>query len=204
MKNRNKRNSINRTVWYLAFALIVFIMIYGIKSITADTITAIAADQEDPTPETSIFFQTKVQHIEPRITIAEPTASPEPVVSTEPEPTEALQVDWTITAYCSCEKCCGEWAKNRPIDPVTGEAIVVGAAGIELHAGVSVASPLPIGTVIEIEGLGQYIVQDRTSKKIAAYYNNHIVDVYFTDHQEALNFGRQTRTVRIITDGGEK
>ena len=33
-----------------------------------------------------------------------------------------------LTAYCSCEKCCGIWAKNRPMDE-NGEQIVLGASG---------------------------------------------------------------------------
>ena len=49
----------------------------------------------------------------------------------------------TITAYCSCPICCGSWADNRP------NGIVYGAHGVELEQGVSVAAPLPNGTVID-------------------------------------------------------
>ena len=58
------------------------------------------------------------------------TLPPDPVIP-EPEesaPEKVCLGEYRITAYCACEKCCGEWAKNRP------GGIVVGAAGIELKS----------------------------------------------------------------------
>jgi 3D (Asp-Asp-Asp) domain-containing protein len=91
--------------------------------------------------------------------------------------------NFRITAYCSCKKCCGKWADNRP------NGIVYGASGAELVAGVSVASPLPFGTKIYIDGLGEYVVQDRTADWIVDKYGEGIVDVYFDNHEEACKFG---------------
>jgi 3D (Asp-Asp-Asp) domain-containing protein len=88
-----------------------------------------------------------------------------------------------ITAYCSCKKCCGKWADNRP------NGIVYGASGAELVAGVSVASPLPFGTEIYIDGLGDYVVQDRLAKWVVEKYGENLIDVYFDNHEEAWNFG---------------
>ena len=88
-----------------------------------------------------------------------------------------------ITAYCSCKKCCGKWADNRP------NGIVYGASGAELVAGVSVASPLPFGTEIYIDGLGEYVVQDRLAKWVVEKYGENLIDVYFDNHEEAWNFG---------------
>ena len=88
-----------------------------------------------------------------------------------------------ITAYCSCKKCCGKWADNRP------NGIVYGASGAELVAGVSVASPLPFGTKIYIDGLGEYVVQDRLANWVAEKYGDKLIDVYFDDHEEAKQFG---------------
>ena len=101
----------------------------------------------------------------------------------------------TITAYCSCPICCGSWADNRP------NGIVYGAHGVELEQGVSVAAPLPNGTVIEIEGLGEYVVHDKTAEWIVDRYDGKIVDVYFRDHDEALRFGKHTRNVTIVSRG---
>ena len=88
-----------------------------------------------------------------------------------------------ITAYCSCQQCCGEWANDRPVDE-EGNPIVYGASGIELTPGVSVACSLPYGTEIMIDGLpGTYLVEDRTAEWVQDKYNGMTVDIYMDDHQ---------------------
>lgn len=52
---------------------------------------------------------------------------------------------------------------------------------------------MPFGTKIYIDGVGERIVQDRGG----AIKGNQI-DLYFDSHQEALNFGRQTKQVTIL------
>lgn len=124
-------------------------------------------------------------------TEVQPTQSviPMPEVIVEPEP-EYLG-EFRITAYCSCEICCGKWAENRP------DGIVYGASGEELIAGVSCASPLPFGTVVEIEGVGTYIVQDRTSSWVVDKYGENLIDIYFDDHEAAREFGLQYHDVYL-------
>lgn len=118
------------------------------------------------------------------------TSAPEPVEEpTEPEP--VLLGSFRVTAYCACEKCCGEWAKNRP------NGIVYGAAGIELVAGVSCASPLPLGTVVEVEGLGEYIVQDRLATWVVEKYGENQIDIYFDSHEAACEFGLKQLNVYL-------
>ena len=104
----------------------------------------------------------------------------------EPEPVE--KVTYRVTAYCACEKCCGKWALNRPLDE-NGEPIVYGAAGEVLTSGVSVASPLPFGTKVELDGYGTVVVQDRTAKWVVEKYGENIIDIYFDTHEEAWNWG---------------
>lgn len=113
------------------------------------------------------------------------TVTPEPIPAQTPalKPEKVSLGTYRITAYCSCEKCCGEWAKNRP------GGIVKGAAGVELKAGVSCASPLPFGTVVEIDGLGEYVVQDRTGTEYAEQNGGKVIDIYFDNHEAALDFG---------------
>lgn len=110
-------------------------------------------------------------------------STPEPVNLVQETPEPVLLGTYRITAYCSCEKCCGEWAKNRP------DGIVYGASGEELVAGVSCASPLPFGTVVEIEGLGEYVVQDRTAAWVVEKYGEQQIDIYFDNHEAACEFG---------------
>lgn len=126
--------------------------------------------------------------VTPDVTL-EPVETPLVEEPAEPEP--VLLGSFRITAYCSCEKCCGEWAKNRP------DGIVYGASGEELVAGVSCASPLPFGTVVKIEGVGTYIVQDRTSSWVVDKYGENLIDIYFDDHEAAREFGLQYHDVYL-------
>lgn len=99
--------------------------------------------------------------------------------------------EYTITGYCGCRECCGDYALNRP------GGIVKGAAGVELIEGISVAAPLPLGTKIVING-HTYIVQDRISKKIVDKYGGKIIDIYKTDHEEAWNVGNGKTEVFVV------
>lgn len=112
---------------------------------------------------------------------------PEPACKITQEPTPIL---FRVTAYCACEKCCGSWADNRPLDQ-NGNSIVYGASGVELKNKYSCASPLDFGTIIDLEGIGEVEVQDRTSDWVVEKYGQFIIDIYFNDHEEALNFGVQ-------------
>lgn len=134
--------------------------------------------------------------IEPdQLTAVTPDVTLEPVeiplVEEPAEPEPVLLGSFRVTAYCSCEICCGKWAENRP------DGIVYGASGEELVAGVSCASPLPFGTVVEIEGVGTYIVQDRTSSWVVDKYGENLIDIYFDDHEAAREFGLQYHDVYL-------
>lgn len=104
-------------------------------------------------------------------------------------------IEFKATAYCPCEKCCGYWATVRPTDE-NGKPIVYGATGTRLKQGTSVAadtSIYPIGTWLEIEGMGVYVVQDRGGAIVG-----NLIDIYFDNHEAAEDFGVQTLKVRII------
>jgi 3D (Asp-Asp-Asp) domain-containing protein len=118
------------------------------------------------------------------------------VIESEPI-TESIEpeewVEFVATAYCPCEKCCGVWATKRELDD-NGNPIVYGATGIILEQGISVAADktYPMGTSLEIEGMGTYIVHDRGG----AIKGNRL-DIYFDNHTDALEFGVQTVNVRV-------
>lgn len=110
----------------------------------------------------------------------------------EPEPEEPEWIEYEATAYCSCEKCCGSWALNRP------DGIVYTASGAVAEQGVTIAADwdvLPPGTVVYIDGLGERVVQDR-----GGAIKGNAVDIYFEDHHEALVFGRQAVRLYIVTE----
>lgn len=82
--------------------------------------------------------------------------------------------NFTLTAYCSCEKCCGKWAAYA------GST----ASGAKATQGVTVAmGGVPFGTQLSING-HIYTVQDRGT----AYGH---VDIYFSNHADASAFGLQ-------------
>lgn len=104
------------------------------------------------------------------------------VSSTETVPEIHTQT-FTATAYCSCEKCCRVWATKR------GPGPVVGAAGVPLIPGTSVAidsSVYSFGTKFIDRDGHEYIAADTG----LGVKGNHI-DIYFSDHQEALQWGVQ-------------
>lgn len=91
--------------------------------------------------------------------------------------------DWTLTAYCACEKCCGKWSKYKKT-----------ASGTTPEEGRTVACvSLEFGTIINING-EDYIVED-TGK-----LSDTQIDIYFESHQEALIFGRQKGTVYLVEE----
>lgn len=118
------------------------------------------------------------------------TPPPTNKVETTPstEPTNSNSITFRVTAYCACSKCCGSYANNRPIDE-NGNTIVIGAGGTQLISGVSCASPLPFGTKIALEGYGTVVVQDRTASWVVNKHGKYIADIYFSDHNTALQFG---------------
>ena len=123
---------------------------------------------------------------------SKPTEPPAP----EPEPEEPEWIEYEATAYCSCEKCCGSWARNRP------DGIVYTASGAVAKQGVTIAADwdvLPPGTVVYIDGLGERVVQDR-----GGAIKGNAVDIYFEDHDEALVFGRQAVRLYIIEERREQ
>lgn len=90
----------------------------------------------------------------------------------------------TITSYCPCEECCGQWA-----DGLT-------ATGIPAVPGVVAVDPevIPLGSTVVIGGQ-RYLAADTgvTGKWI---------DICAAEHQDAEDFGVQTMAVWVETEGG--
>lgn len=100
----------------------------------------------------------------------------------ETEPQMISMGVFKVTAYCSCEKCCGKWANNRP------NGVVYGASGEQLIADYSIAVDvdlIPYGETILINGR-EYVAHDCGS----AIYDNRI-DIYMSSHERALQWGVQ-------------
>lgn len=94
-----------------------------------------------------------------------------------------------ITAYCSCDSCCGEWAYNRP------DGVVYGASGEELVPGYSVAADTdiyPFGTILHINGKDYRVDDAGTAVK------GNVIDIYMSSHQEAADHAAQYDAVDVI------
>lgn len=87
-----------------------------------------------------------------------------------------------ITAYCSCKKCCGKYAENRP------NGIVYGASGEQLIEGYSIAvdpKVIPYGEIVIINGI-EHIAHD-----CGGAIKGNRIDLYMASHEEALDWGVQ-------------
>lgn len=126
------------------------------------------------------------------VIITAATEEPEP----EPEEPAAEYVSagfFTCTAYCSCEKCCGIWAKNRPTDE-HGNEIVYTATGAIAEQGKTIAvdpNVIPYGTTVLING-HEYTAQD-----CGGAIKQNKIDVYFSNHADAVAYGVQQHEIFI-------
>lgn len=87
----------------------------------------------------------------------------------------------TVTAYCPCEKCCGEYANGYT------------ATGAKATQGVTIATDpdvIPMGTEVEIDG-HIYIAQD-----VGGAISGNRIDLYFDSHEDALRWGVREKVVR--------
>ena len=128
--------------------------------------------------------------------VTKPTVGETRPQATKPETNSGKLVSlgkFKLTAYCSCRECCGKYAVNRPKDE-NGKEIVIGAAGVPLKVGVSVAVDpriIPYGSKVVING-HTYTAQD-TGGSI----KGKIIDVYFGSHPETEEFGVQYAEVFV-------
>lgn len=117
-------------------------------------------------------------------------ASLSPIDIYEPEPIhqEPDWIEYRVTAYCPCEKCCGKWSY---IDHAGT------ASGARAKEGVTIAmgESYPFGTKIYIDGVGERIVQDRGSAITDA-----CIDLYFDTHEAACEFGMKYLRAYVIEE----
>lgn len=113
------------------------------------------------------------------------------VYAEETSPHELLHIvdiadlgEYEITAYCACEECCGK------TDGIT-------ATGTKATAGRTIAVDpdiIPYGTEVIIGG-HSYIAED-----CGGAIKGNRIDIYFNSHDEALEYGRQTADVFLVSE----
>lgn len=96
---------------------------------------------------------------------------------------------FTVTAYCSCRICCGNYSPE-----VTGREARTSTGTIPQQGRTIAVDPtiIPYGTSVHIDGMGDYIAEDCGG----SVRQNHI-DVYFESHEAALAFGSRRLYVTI-------
>lgn len=90
--------------------------------------------------------------------------------------------EMVLTAYCSCVECCGK------DDGIT-------ATGTLAKQGRTIAVDpryIPYGTEVIIDGV-TYIAED-----CGGAIKGDRIDLFFSSHEQALSFGRQTKIVRVM------
>ena len=107
------------------------------------------------------------------------------LINTNVETTGELEYlgNFRITHYCPCSICCGAYANG------------ITATGTVATAGRTIAvspSEIPYGSKVMING-NIYIAEDCGSG-----INNHCIDIYVNDHQEALNKGVYYTDVYLV------
>jgi len=110
------------------------------------------------------------------------------------EKRRAVYVTVVATAYCPCEKCCGENA-----DGLTATGTDAYKAGVAVDPG-TFPEGFPLGTHFDIPGYnrgpngnGSWIRADDTGRAIQGTQ----IDVRFRTHQEAKEWGRRKIKVRV-------
>ena len=89
---------------------------------------------------------------------------------------------YRVTAYCSCGKCCGRWAENRP------GGVVYTASGAVATPGRTIAvdpSVIPYGATVYINGHA-YVAED-----CGGGIDGACIDLYMGSHEEAVAWGLQ-------------
>ncbi len=100
---------------------------------------------------------------------------------------------FTLTAYCSCKICCGQYSPE-----VTGQPSKT-ASGTTPKANHTVAVDTSIITLGS-----KLIINDKTyvAEDVGGAVKGKHIDIYFDTHQEAVNFGTQTGDVYIVESDG--
>ena len=113
----------------------------------------------------------------------EPTSTEQMTEIVTEAPTSRVELlgMFKLTAYCACEKCCGK------SDGIT-------ATGTKATANRTIAvdkTVIPYGTTVIING-NEYVAEDT-----GGAIKGNIIDIFFDDHEEALNFGVQYADVYV-------
>ena len=107
--------------------------------------------------------------------------------------------DWneltvTVTAYCLCPRCCGKWSAQHP-SRIGTDYVQKTASGTIPKVGRTIAVDpkyIPLGAQVELDG-HIYTAEDTGGGVDGAW-----VDLLCETHEQALEWGLQSKTVRWV------
>ena len=104
--------------------------------------------------------------------------------------------EFTLTAYCTCPKCCEEWSAEHPSRAGTGFVQKTASGTIPTPGRTISVDPrvIPFGMTVLIDGR-EYVAED-----CGGAIKGNRIDILFKDHNETLDFGRQKTEVFIKTN----
>lgn len=114
---------------------------------------------------------------EPKETIEIPAGG-----QTEPE--YEYMGEFTVTAYCPCEKCCGPWADGITAMGTTAEP---GVIAVDKNV-------IPLGSMVLIDG------QEYRAEDTGGAIRGNRIDIYCESHNTALEYGVQHHEVWVAVE----
>lgn len=187
VSGKNKRDTILAILMVIAMAVLLLLVFARPMEVSGG---------EEPEPLVRIDIEEDKQVVIDTVEVpmvSKPMKEPPPKVE---EPKYISLGVARITAYCSCEKCCGKWASMRPVDEA-GNPIVYGDSGEVLIPDYSVAvdpDVIPYGTKIYIDGK-EYIAHDCGSA-----ITGMSIDIYLDSHEKACEVGMQYIEIFILVE----
>ena len=92
--------------------------------------------------------------------------------------------DYRVTFYCGGACCCGQWAGSPTASGAWPQANYTCACG----------SDIPFGTTLYVEGLGEYVCEDRG-------VGSGCIDIFVNSHSEIPSWGlAYIPTYEVITE----
>ena len=180
-ERRKQKVAFRRKIAAVAIGALILSFVLGVLVGIFATTAIFAASPEDYTPEAEKAVTSPENG---KDDAAGEEATPEPTEAAAPVKSFVSLGVFKCTAYCPCEKCCGDFA-----DGIT-------ATGTKATQGRTIAvdpSVIPYGTTVFIDGTA-YVAED-----CGGAIKNNRIDVYFDTHADALIFGVKEIEIFIET-----
>ncbi len=97
-----------------------------------------------------------------------------------------------LTAYCNCEICSEQWGNNTAMMTKTRKGVVAAPEDIPM------GSTLYIPELKSYKEDGLFSVEDRGGAVIVKEDGTYIIDVWLSNHDDVINFGRKKCIIYLV------